>query len=100
MGSRPSGAATGCLREDPDPTSSLPGMRSESQSLMMGLRARVFRQVSMEMLKVKKYQNLSSSTILIQTISVIDLFDAGEFSSLRKTNGYSNVRQIAGKSLI
>ena len=33
-------------------------------------------------------------------ISVIDLFDAGEFSSLRKTNGYSNVRQIAGKSLI
>jgi len=33
-------------------------------------------------------------------VEVIDLFDAGEFSSLRKTNGYSNVRQIAGKSLI
>ena len=33
---------------------------------------------------------------------VIDLFDAGEFSSLRKTNGngYSNVRTLAGKSLI
>jgi len=33
-------------------------------------------------------------------VEVIDLFDAGEFSSLRKTNGYTNVRTIAGKSLI
>ena len=41
-----------------------------------------------------------NSTILIIFISVIDLFDAGEFSSLRKTNGYTNVRTIAGKSLI
>ena len=32
--------------------------------------------------------------------SVIDLFDAGEFSSLRKTNGYSSVRTLAGRSLI
>ena len=41
-----------------------------------------------------------TSTILIIFILVIDLFDAGEFSSLRKTNGYTNVRTIAGKSLI
>ena len=41
-----------------------------------------------------------NSTILIIFILVIDLFDAGEFSSLRKTNGYTNVRTIAGKSLI
>ena len=39
-------------------------------------------------------------TIFIIFILVIDLFDAGEFSSLRKTNGYTNVRTIAGKSLI
>ena len=33
-------------------------------------------------------------------ISVIDLFDAGQYSSLRKTNAYSSVRKLAGRSLV
>jgi hypothetical protein len=34
------------------------------------------------------------------SISVIDLFDAGQYSSLRKTNAYSSVRKLAGRSLV
>ena len=70
---------------------------------MMALKENLFRQVSMATLKVK----LLERTTYLKTINnchflVIDLFDAGEFSSLRKTNGngYSNVRTLAGKSLI
>jgi len=33
-------------------------------------------------------------------VEVIDLFDAGEFSSLRKTKGYSSVREVAGRSIL
>lgn len=33
-------------------------------------------------------------------VEVIDLFDAGQYSSLRKTNAYSSVRKLAGRSLV
>ena len=38
--------------------------------------------------------------IHFDNISVIDLFDAGQYSSLRKTNAYSSVRKLAGRSLV
>ena len=36
------------------------------------------------------------SNLLIYLFSVIDLFDAREYSTLRKTNAYSNVRTLTG----
>ena len=53
------------------------------------------------MLKVKRTErNIQREREIMFVIAVMDLFDAGEVSSLRKTNGYSNVRTLAGKSLI
>merc|ERR1712008_47139 len=33
-------------------------------------------------------------------VEVIDLFDAGQYTSLRRSNAYSRVRQISGRSLV
>ena len=79
--------------------------RSESPSSMMAPRGKLFRQVSTETLKVKALRQKQKAILKMLNnhyFLVIDLFDAGEFSSLRKTNGngYSNVRTLAGKSLI
>ena len=67
---------------------------------MTGPRGKLCRQDSTGTWKV--LENNSENVITDYNFLVIDLFDAGEFSSLRKTNGngYSNVRTLAGKSLI
>ena len=71
---------------------------------MMAPRGKLFQQVSTETLKVKELDFKGAILKMLNNhyFLVIDLFDAGEFSSLRKTNGngYSNVRTLAGKSLI
>ena len=87
----------------------------------MVLRGKTYLQGSMQMLKVSwilyktSLQDIWKITFLIfhyktslqdiwkitfSNISVIDLFDAGQYSSLRKTNAYSSVRKLAGRSLV